>query len=67
MSDVPRVTYVAHPDTAAESELQTLAAVYAFILERQTERKTGESSSDEDAETKLRLHEERRPPCEVDN
>jgi hypothetical protein len=61
-----RIAYNPLPDITPESEVRTLAAVYAFILERHTARKTGESS-DEDAETKLRLHKERRPPCEVDD
>ena len=67
MSDVPHINYVAHPGTTAESELQTLAAVYAFLLECHAKRKATEGSGDEDEETNVRLHNERRPPCEVDD
>jgi hypothetical protein len=66
MSDVPRINYVAHSSTTAESELQTLAAVYAFILECHSRRKATEGS-DGEGETELRLHKERRSPCEVDD
>ena len=67
MSDVPRINYVAHSGTSAESELQTLVAVYAFILECHAKRKADEGSDDEDVETKVRLHKERRSPCNVDD
>jgi hypothetical protein len=67
MSDAPRVNYVAHSGTTAESELQTLAAVYAFILECHAKRKVADGRDDEDVETKVRLHKDRRSPCEVDD
>jgi len=67
MSDVPRINYVAHSSTSAESELQTLAAVYAFILECHAKRKADEGCDDENVETKVRLHKERRSPREIDD
>jgi hypothetical protein len=67
MSNVPRINYVAPSSTTAESELQTLAAVYAFILECHAKRKADEGSDDEDVETKVRLHKERRSPCDMDD
>ncbi len=67
MSDVPRINYVAHPGTIAESDLQTLAAVYAFILKCHAKRKADEGSADEDAETTPCLYRERRSSCEVDD
>jgi hypothetical protein len=67
MSDVPRINYVAPSSTTAESELKTLAAVYAFILECHAKRKADEGC-DEDVETKVRLHKERRrSPCDIDD
>jgi hypothetical protein len=34
-----RVTYIALPDATPESELDALAAVYAFVLEAQAKKK----------------------------
>jgi hypothetical protein len=60
MSDVPRINYVAHSNTSAESELQTLAAVYAFILECHAKRNADKSNANENAETMSCLNQERR-------
>jgi hypothetical protein len=62
-----RITYTSLPDVTPESELQTLAAVYAFILECHAKRKADEGSDDEDVETEVRLHKERRSPCDIDD
>jgi hypothetical protein len=62
-----RIAYNPLPDITPESEVRTLAAVYAFILECQTNRRATEGSGDDDGETELRLHKERRSPCDIDD
>jgi hypothetical protein len=66
LTNSTRITYTSLPDVTLESELQTLAAVYAFILECHARRKATEGS-DGRKESELRLHKERRSPCEVDD
>jgi hypothetical protein len=60
------IAYNPLPDATSESEVQTLAAVYAFILECHAKRKATEGSGDDDGETEFRLHKEGRSPCDVD-
>jgi hypothetical protein len=62
MSDVPRITYIPHPNTTADRESEILATVYAFILECQAKRK-----ADEVAKARAHLHKEGRPPCKGDD
>jgi hypothetical protein len=66
LTNSSRITYTSLPDVTPESELQTLAAVYAFILECHARRKATEGS-DGEGETELRLHKERGSPCDVDD
>jgi hypothetical protein len=61
-----RITYTSLPDVTPESELQTLAAVYTFILGCHARRIATEGSNGK-GETELRLHKERGSPCEVDD
>jgi hypothetical protein len=39
MSDAPRISYTPCPGATAETELDALAVVYAFILKKHRERK----------------------------
>jgi hypothetical protein len=61
-----RINYAPLPDATPESELDALVAVYAFVLECHAKRKADEGS-DEDIETKVRLHKQRRSPCDIDD
>lgn len=46
-----RITYTARPDATPESERETLASIYAFVLRTHQERqKAATSSRPEDAE-----------------
>jgi hypothetical protein len=58
------IAYNPLPGITPESEVRTLAAV---ILECHAKRKADEGSDDEDVETKVRLHKERRSPCDMDD
>jgi hypothetical protein len=40
----PRITYVPRPDATPESELDALAAVYAFVLEAHAKKKAATPS-----------------------
>ncbi len=44
-----KIVYSSRPDTTPESELATLAAVYAFVLEAQSRKKAAEQSGQDDA------------------
>jgi hypothetical protein len=44
-----RITYAPHPDATPETELNSLAAAYRFILERRAKRLATESGSCNDA------------------
>ena len=61
-SDGLRVTYKPHPETTPSSEVQTLANVYAFILERHHQRQVA-VMGDEDETGPERDHA-RQPPEE---
>ena len=43
----PRLTYVPREDATPESELATLAAVYAFILERRERKQAADAAHGE--------------------
>jgi len=47
VSNEPRVTYVPLPDATPERELNALAAVYRFILNRHMEKKAAGTSGGE--------------------
>ncbi len=55
------------PDVTPESEVRTLAAVYAFILECHAKRKATQGSGDDDGEAAFRFHEEGRSRCKDDD
>jgi hypothetical protein len=44
----PRITYVPRSDATPESELDALAAVYAFILQCHESRKVADPTGDPD-------------------
>jgi hypothetical protein len=54
-------------DTTPESEVRTLAGVYAFILECHAKRKAAEDCGDENGDMGHRLRKEGRPPCNVED
>ena len=41
VSAAPLITYASHPDATPEGELETLAAVYSFVLQKGREKKEG--------------------------
>jgi hypothetical protein len=62
-----RINHTPVSDATPEIELDALVAVYKFILRCHESRKVADGRDDEDVETKVRLHKDRRSPCEVDD
>ena len=66
-----RITYTSHPDATPEAELNVLANVYRFILDRHAKKITAEPDSCNDAaivrSTEGVSHVEQRPdrPSEI--
>ena len=62
MMDNPRIIYTPHPDATPEGELNALATVYAFVLQKHHERLcvARPGSSNDDAE-----EFEMRRPCQT--
>jgi hypothetical protein len=68
VTDNARIVYTPLPDSTPESELDALAAVYAFVLECHASKKAADPTGDpnevreEDIDPKRSLPEERSIP-----
>ncbi len=64
MSNGPRIIYVPLPDTTPEKELDALAVVYKFVLDRHPKKNAAEASCDdkgsEEHRTLSKCDEDRR-------